>query len=205
MPSLNDQSGKITELRALLAEKYPGQPPKSGGAFSVALSRGVPELELPRGVITEVSGSTGSGRLFWEALLKSAERAGARVALVDGSGGFDGLGAFLWVLCKEAHTAIKATDLLLRDGNLSLVVLDLQMNAASELRRIPATTWYRFQRILEPSTSLLLVLTRKPMVSSAAVRLQLHNRWDLSAMRERRADLALEVEHSQRQGGRKIA
>ena len=188
-------AAKIADLRTLLAEKCPQPVVKAGGM----LAAGVPGVELRRGVLTEVSGSSGSGALFLEALLNSATAAGAMPALVDGAGGFDpaqlrpGSGV-LWVLCKEAQSAIKAADLLLRDGNLPLVALDLQMNPVLELRRIPATTWYRFQRILEQSTAVFAVLTPKAMVSSAAERIQLRNRWGLRAMRRRREELRQQLE-----------
>lgn len=195
------KEGKITELRALLAEKFP-QPALRAGGVSVATGAGLPELRP--GMVTEVSGSIGSGALFLETLLSSAQAAGTLMALVDGAGGFDPaqmglqMARLLWVLCKDASTAIKAADLLLRDGNLPLVVLDLQMNAAKDLRRIPATTWYRFQRIIEPSASTFVVLTTRPMVSSAAERFELHNHWTLDAMQQRRAELRLVVECAHR-------
>lgn len=196
------KEGKITELRTLLAAKFPEAAVKAGGILAVASGTGLPELR--RGVVTEVSGSIGSGALFLETLITSAQAAGTLVALVDGFSGFDPaqmgrrLARLLWVLCKDAPMAIKAADLLLRDGNLPLVVLDLQMNAAKDLRRIPATTWYRFQRIIEPSAATFVVLTARPMVSSAAERFELHNHWSLQAMQQRRAELRLVVECAHR-------
>ena len=202
--ALESGTRKITELRALLAEKFPQQSATASGVFPLAMGAGQPAMELQRGVMTEVSGSIGSGTLFLETLIASAETAGAMAALVDGSSGFDPaqcghpLSRLLWILCKDAPTAIKAADLLLRDGNLPLVVLDLQMNAAKDLRRIPATTWYRFQRIIEQSTSAFVVVTSRPMVSSAAERVELRNRWSLGAMRQRRKELRLVMERSHR-------
>ncbi|MDD5349904.1 MAG: hypothetical protein PHQ12_06810 [Chthoniobacteraceae bacterium] len=196
------KEGKITALRALLAEKFPQSALRAGGVLPAALGTGLPELR--RGVVTEVSGSIGSGALFLEALLASAQAEGTLVALVDGQRGFDPaamggrLARLLWVLCPDAATAVKAADLLLRDGNLPLVVLDLQLNPARDLRRIPATTWYRFQRILEPSASAFVVLTADPLVSSAAERFALRNRWTLRAMQQRRTELKLVVECAHR-------
>ena len=196
------KEGRITELRALLAEKFPISALRAGGVLPVALGTGLPELR--RGVVTEVSGSIGSGALFLETLLSCAQAAGTLTALVDAASGFDPaqkglpLARLLWVLCKDAQTSIKAADLLLRDGNLPLVVLDLQMSPARDLRRIPATTWYRFQRIMEPSTATFVVLTARPMVSSAAERFELHNHWTLRAMQQRRTELRLVVECAHR-------
>jgi hypothetical protein len=192
-----ERSSKITELRALLAEKFPQQKAKS----SDGLPTGLPQIQLQRGIVTEVYGSMGCGTLFLGNVIQTVCEAHSMVALVDGASAFDpevDNQRLLWVLCKEAQSAIKVTDLLLRDGNLPLVLLDLQMNPAAELRRIPSTTWYRFQRIVEQSTSAFVVLTQRPIVSSAATRVQLRNRWTLRSMVKRRADLLLDVEAAHR-------
>lgn len=186
---------KITQLRALLRAKFPASEPQAGGDFRVPMGSGLPALELRRGAVTEAYGSLGSGTLLLESLIAGAEQAGTMAALVDGAGAFDPaqcgqqLGHLLCVMCKDAQAALKVADLLLRDGNIPLIVLDLQMNR--DLRRIPATTWYRFQRIIEPTASALVVLTSRPIVSSAAERVELHNRWTLEAMRRRRTELQL--------------
>jgi len=200
------KAATLAGLRAVLAEKFPQAPVRTGNAFSVAVGSSSSQREIPlrRGTITEASGSSGSGALFVEALLGATENARTMMALVDGAGGFDPaaedprLRRLLWVLCRETQAAIKVADLLLRDGNLPLVVLDLQMSPATELRRIPSSTWYRFQRIMEQSTAVFVVLTAKPMVNSAAERLWLRNRWSLRAMRQRRCELPLQVEQTQR-------
>jgi hypothetical protein len=201
------KAAALAGLRAVLAEKFPQPPVRTGDAFSVtvgASSNRVAQVPLRRGAITEASGSSGSGALFLEAMLNATATARTMMALVDGASGFDPaaedsrLKRLLWVLCKDAQSAIKVADLLLRDGNLPLVVLDLQMNPPTELRRIPSSTWYRFQRIMEQSTAAFVVLTAKPMVNSAAERLWLHNRWSLRAMRQRRNELPLQVEQVHR-------
>ncbi|HMJ06143.1 MAG TPA: hypothetical protein VK474_07785, partial [Chthoniobacterales bacterium] len=70
-------------------------------------------------------------------------------------------------------------DLLLRDGNFPLVVLDLVLNAADELRKIPSSSWYRLQRLVEPAPIAFLILTRRSMSSSAHLKLVLQNTWTL--------------------------
>jgi hypothetical protein len=208
MPTVAHECGspKITALRALLAEKFPPAGPKAAGVFRVDS----PEVELRQGAVTEVCGSPGSGMLFLEGLIGAARAAGMMAALVDGAGGFDpaqcgrDLRHVLWVRCAAAADAVKAADLLLRDGNIPLVLLDLQMN--TDLRQIAATTWYRFQRIVEPTASMLVVFTPRPVVSSAVERIELRNRWTLEAMRRRRAELRLVAErvHRRAQPGRAL-
>jgi hypothetical protein len=85
----------------------------------------------------------------------------------------------LWVRCSKASEAIKAADLLLRDGNFPLVIVDLVLNAPEKLRKIPQTNWYRLQRLVEVVPTACLVLTRYEMVSSAQLKLLLENSWDI--------------------------
>src|ERR1700694_1151470 len=132
-------SSKIIDLRNLLAERFP----QSFTAPAPRLATGLPAIDeaigggLPKSAITELSSpklSAGSALLLY-ALLQSAQRDGYFLALVDGRDSFDpsalgGLGNrrlrnLLWVRCTKALDAVKAADLLLRDGNFPLVVLDL--------------------------------------------------------------------------------
>jgi hypothetical protein len=82
---------------------------------------------------------------------------------------------------------------LLRDGNLPLVILDLRANSGEELRGIPATAWYRLQRVVEPAATAFLVLTGKSLVGSARVKLNLEAHFSLSAFTRRRTELAGEL------------
>jgi hypothetical protein len=75
---------------------------------------------------------------------------------------------------------VKAADFLLRDGNFPLVILDLVLNTMDELRRIPATNWYRLQRLVEPTPTAFVVISRHNMVASARTKIVLENRWSLS-------------------------
>ena len=86
----------------------------------------------------------------------------------------------LWVRCEKASEAVKAADFLLRDGNFPLVILDLVLNPAEELRRIPATSWYRLQRLVEPTPTAFVVISRHNMVASARTKIVLENCWRLS-------------------------
>jgi hypothetical protein len=85
--------------------------------------------------------------------------------------------------------ALKATDLLLRDGNLSLVILDFKENPDQELRKIPGSAWYRFQRIIEESRNALLAITRHPIVKSAQVTILTTHRLRLDDLSTERTDL----------------
>src|SRR4030095_14707706 len=106
--------------------------------------------------------------------LRQAHELGQWLVLVDGQDCFDPtclepeiLSRLLWVRCVDIAEALKATDLLARDENLPMIVLDLRLNPAAQLRKIPATAWYRFQRLIEHRAATLLVFTPQPLVSGA--------------------------------------
>src|SRR5436190_2754747 len=185
----------IIDLRKALSERFPA---RSAPAASV-LTTGLRFLDrassggLPKSAITELiapPGSAGSASLI-HSLLRSAQRDRHFVALIDGSDSFDpgssdnfALQHLLWVRCRKAFDAIKAADLLLRDGNFPLVILDLVLNLPEELRKIPQTTWYRLQRLVEAAPTAFLVLTRASILSSAQLKLSLDNAWTLADLEQ---------------------
>ena len=184
--------GKIVDLRNLLAERFP-HPPIS---LSTRLTTGLSSLDsilpggLPQGAITELISpqvSGGSASLI-SALVQTAQRHRYFIALIDGRDSFDPaplgnscLRHVLWVRCQKALELVKAADLLLRDGNFPLVIADLVLNRRDELGQIPQTSWYRLQRLVEPTSTAFLVLTRRSMVSSAQFKIVLENSWTLQA------------------------
>ena len=125
------------------------------------------------------------------------------VALIDGRDSFDpsasgGLGNaclhhLLWVRCTKALDAIKAADLLLRDGNFPLVIVDLVLNPPADLSKIPQTSWYRLQRLVESAPTACLVMTRQGMVSSAQLKIVLENSWTLETFEDESAISRLQI------------
>ena len=206
-------SSKIIDLRNLLAERFPQpftpQPPR--------LVTGLPAIDeaigggLPKSSITELSSpqvSAGTALLVYN-LLEGARRDGYFLALVDGRDSFDPqplgdqrLRNLLWVRCTKALDAVKAADLLLRDGNFPLVVLDLVLNASAELRKIPQTSWYRLQRLVETAPTAFLVLTRASIISSAQLKLSLDNAWTLADLEQDHLTARLKILVKRAQGGR---
>lgn len=184
------QSNKIVDLRNLLAERFP-QPrttPSTGTPTGLAALDEAVGGGLPKGAITELTSpniSAGSALLI-STLLQAAYRERRFLALIDGRDSFDPqalgnscLRHLLWIRCTKALDAVKAADLLLRDGNFPLIILDLVLNSLDELRKIPQTSWYRLQRLVEPMPTAFLVLTRRSMISSAQWKLVLENNWNL--------------------------
>ncbi|PYJ71728.1 MAG: hypothetical protein DME75_06955 [Verrucomicrobia bacterium] len=209
MPSFRmAASSKIIDLRNLLANRFPHAPAPAGtrlitglASLDQAISGG-----LPKGAITELI-SAGSASLI-HALLQAAHRNRYFLALIDGRDSFDPsasgglgnacLGYLLWVRCTKALEAIKAADLLLRDGNFPLVIVDLVLNPREELRKIPQTNWYRLQRLVESAPTACLILTRLGTVSSAQLKIVLENSWTLESFEEENAisQLQIRVERS---------
>ncbi len=180
----------IIDLRKLLAERFPQEQLPPGDRLVTGLEIFDRELAggLTKGAITELSSappSAGSASII-AALLQRACHDRFFLALIDGRDSFDptGPGAsalrhLLWVRCHTAAEALRAADLLLRDGNFPLVILDLVLNPVAELQKIPASHWYRLQRLVEPAPTAFLVLTPRSMISSAQWKLNLENRWTL--------------------------
>lgn len=194
----------IVQLRDLLGQRFPqvrmnlAEKPPTRPCFAT----GIPQIDgllqggLPKGVVTEFVSAQAGGALTLRRMLRHAGQNRQRVALIDGADGFDPAGlnndllaALLWIRCADAAQALKAADLVLRDGNMPLVILDLHGNPAKQLRKIPGTTWYRLQRIIEPTPTALLVVTPKPMVSSAEARLSLANQFMFQSWEQTEAEL----------------
>jgi hypothetical protein len=108
-------------------------------------------------------------------------------AFVDTNGRFDLLAAegidlsrVLWVRCVErrkklnvVEQAFKATDILIHNGELKLIIVDLSGVAERQIRKIPLTTWHRFSRAAEKASITLIFLTSVPAAQSCT-NLKLH-------------------------------
>lgn len=188
----------MVDLRKLLAERFPQRSAPAAAVLPSGL-RALDEITgggLPKNAITELISShtsAGSASLI-HALLQHAEQEKEFVALIDGRDSFDpgsstksSLQHLLWVRCQTAFHAVKAADLLLRDGNFPLVIVDLVLNPLEELRKIPQTSWYRLQRLVEAAPTACLVLTRQSMVSSAQLKLVLENHWTVQSLENENA------------------
>src|ERR1041385_3897962 len=187
------RADSIVDLRKLLAERFPHEPAPAGGRLNTGLDCLDQTIGggLSQNALTELirpRKSAGSASLI-QALLQSAYRDRYFIALVDGRDSFDPepldndcLRHLLWVRCGKALETIKAADLLLRDGNFPLVIVDLILNPPEELRKIPQTSWYRLQRLVESVPTACLVLTRQSMVASAQLKIVLENSWTLNSL-----------------------
>ncbi len=206
-------SRKIVDLRHLLAERFP----QTRALAQARLETGLATLDvateggLAKGAITELTSPQPSAgtALLLQRLIEAAASGRYFLALIDGRDSFDPTGLdqarlrhLLWVRCAKASEAVKAADLLLRDGNFPLVVLDLVLNPVEELRKIPSSHWYRLQRLVEPIPSAFLVLTRRSIISSAQWKLTLENAWRLPDLERQDNFARLKIDVQRVQGGR---
>lgn len=188
-------------LRQLLAQRFPAAHRSPDSVLPTGI-RAIDDRTggLPKAGLTELvcSARSGGSQLFLGQLLQVTREQNVRIALVDRHDAFDPdswppalLEHVLWVRAHHATEALHATDLLLRDANLGLVVLDLRHTAIAELRRIPSPTWYRLQRAIEPTPLAGVIVTPFALVPSARLRLELNTAHLLAHHARPRPELSL--------------
>ena len=133
---------------------------------------------IARGTVTEIWGPPSSGKTtFLHCGLASATSAGECCALVDAGDSFDpataeragvDLQRLLWVRCRTAEQALKATDLLIHAGGWGMIAADLTLLPLTVIQRIPMSWWYRFRRAVEHTSTAVLVLQSEATVKNAA-------------------------------------
>ncbi|MFC7338820.1 hypothetical protein ACFQY0_16610 [Haloferula chungangensis] len=152
------------------------------------------------GAITEISPAAPSCglSLIVAALLSQEEADEPRLPLVlidtrdrfdPASFSSDECARLLWLRCQNSTQALRAADLLLRDGNLPLVLLDLSSLPARELRRIPSASWHRLRQLAESTDAALLALTPTPLIPRTALRLTLTRQFTLDDLHLSRPEL----------------
>ena len=146
---------------------------------------------IPRGSITEVSGTPSTGKTsFALSAIAAITQSGAACAWVDVSDAFSPESAaaasvelkrLLWLRMSaerkqrvtdkpwsRLEQALTATDLLLQAGGFAAIVLDMSDVLPQHTTRIPLATWYRFRLATEQARTALIFLTQAPCVSSCA-------------------------------------
>ena len=155
------------------------------------LATGLAELDalldggFPRGALSEIHGPGSSGRTgLLLGLLTCTTGRGGLAVLVDPLDRFDPssaaaagaeLSRLLWVRgprvaseepsSKALAGATAAVATLASSGLFDVVVLDLA-GAARERRRLPSTTWLRLQRLVEDTTTALVLVAEEHVASS---------------------------------------
>ena len=153
------------------------------------LSTGIEVLDtvleggLPRGKISEIVGTASSGRtgLIFSILAQAIAKE-ELVAYIDAFDSLDPrfaieagvkLKHLLWVRCGASQQkAFKAADILAPTGRFGVLVLDLTPaeNPFKRVRvkRAPLSSWFRLQRSLQGTSTLLLIIGQESTAGSAA-------------------------------------
>lgn len=172
------------ELESALAARFGSAVRLRPKTVIETVSSGIAQVDsvtggIPRGAITEIAGSSSSGRtsMLLSMLAEAAHRKDY-CALVDATDSFDPesaaaagveLDRVLWIRCSgDPEHALKSTDLLLQSGGFGFAALDLGDVSIRDLRRIPISYWFRFRRAIENTPTALLVIAQEPAARSCA-------------------------------------
>ena len=173
-----------TRLELELADRYsrpfssPTQTPPE------TILTGIGEVDrlaggLPRGRIIELFGPDSSGRtsLLLSTLAQITEQEEV-CGLIDPASTFDpvsatsagvDLSSLLWIRTgRDLDLALKATDLLVQGGGFGLIAVDLGEVSPVEVRRRTLSTWFRLQRAVENTSTILLFLGRESSIKTCA-------------------------------------
>ncbi len=187
----------------MLAARFP----QSSGRAAGGVPTGVAALDealgggLPMGKLTElvVAAAGGGGQSVLAQLLQTTRASRQRVALVDAADAFvpdslppDALRHLVWVRCGSWEQTLAVADLLVRDANYAVVVLDLCDVPERLLRRTPATLWHRLHRAAQGGGA-VLVKTAYPIVPAVPWRLVLREPLRLADRLRSRAELVAEL------------
>ena len=177
---------QISDLRRQLREKFPAahRTPIPIEDFSE-----LQKLEFADGHLSEIVApkpSSGMSLIVSELLDEPRD---LPIALVDGRDNFDPASyrneqcrRLLWLRCHKTQQALQCVDLLLRDGNLPLVLLDLHLVCERELRQIPANLWHRLKTQARDSGTTLVAMTPRPLIPSPHRRLTLNGHFSLDQL-----------------------
>jgi hypothetical protein len=179
-----EPGSKVIRLQHWLKEHAPhllstGVKPRSGRATGIDWLDQQLQAGLPEGSVSEWERkdlSTGMTALLLQMALQQVPRSVAWVDLDQldpASVPSRLLPHLLWVRAGKPADVIRAGDLLLRDGNFPVVVLDVSGVPVREVRRIPASHWHRLSQVARHHGSWCWVMTPAAVVGSAALRLRL--------------------------------
>jgi RecA/RadA recombinase len=178
---MSSGSDKVVALRRLLDERHPCARPKPARLIPTGVA-GLDDIlggGLRTGVLTELVSaavSTGSQTAL-SSLLATTRQAGKRIALVDAADAFDPEGLdddavahVVWVRCATLDKCWRVADLVARDPNYAVTVIDLRGRSLRELMRTKDSVWTRLQRAAEQAETAVLIQSDSALVPNAAFR-----------------------------------
>ena len=213
-----EQASLLLVLRKQLQEKFPAAHAERASPDFTAppLVKNLPVF--PAGALSELSPAhPASGlSLILSELLKTDHKTEIQtcfgvgsppsyqnpVALIDGRDSFDpasygteSCARLLWIRCRNSNESLRCCDLLLHDGSLPLIVLDLLLNPLRELSLIPSSSWYRLRNLAEQTSSSVLIFTPRHLIPCASLQLFLDSAFTLSDLIRERDELSLIYYH----------
>lgn len=171
------------EVESVLAGRHASPFQYLDRRIAETVPAGIPPIDdltggLPRGSLTEICGPQCSGKTsFLISTLASRTAAPEVCALVDARDAFDPrsaetagvrLNQLVWVRCRNADQALRATDLLIQGGGFGLIALDLSDTPPHLVRSVPLPVWFRFRRAVEYTPTILLLLDQESNAKSCA-------------------------------------
>ncbi len=204
MTSIEPNTNKVIDLKRMLAEKFPEahRAAPEPDAYATGLEA-LDQFSIRKGEAVEIvapRASSGSA-LILAGLIRHAANAKRWTALIDGRDSFDpqSLGHdacswLLWTRCHGTDEVTKAADLLLRDGNLPLVIADLRLNPIKEVQRIANHVWHRLRSLAAQTNTVFLTLTPRACLGCADLRLEIQGQFQLCALDGLRTGLQQKLE-----------
>ena len=204
------KASSLTILRQQMRAQFPVAHETGKPSFSYSLSANLPEF--PSGALSELTPAhpaSGLSLILAEILSTDLDQAhGERspcntsvssdspIALIDGHDSFDpgsydadSCSRLLWLRCHDSRESLHCCDLLLHDGNLPLLVLDLLLTPLRELYLIPNSSWYRLRNLAKRSNTSVLLFTPQHLIPCAALQLALDSTFTLSDLERNRHEL----------------
>lgn len=174
-------SERVVALRRLLDERYPTARFKE----QRRILTGIPGLDvalqggIPTGALSEfVSEADSAGnQLSLGSIVHSTRHARQRLALVDAANAFDlegwdddALAHVLWIRTQSLAETWRAADLVIRDPNYSLIVIDVRGFPERDLLKTKDSIWTRLQRGAEQAETAAVTFSTTAIVPNAAMR-----------------------------------
>ena len=181
----------IAIIRSQVESRIPGALSVYQRSEPEVFPTGIPALDtqiggIPKSALTQIcaASATSSGKTtLLTSLFAQVTQAEQFCAVVDAGDSFSPASAaamnvclsrLLWVRCsgssrlKPVEQAFKAADILVQNGGFGIIAIDLGNVDEGQIRKIPLTTWFRFARVVEKSSTALVVLMAYPAALSCA-------------------------------------
>ena len=141
---------------------------------------------IPLQSLSEICGSNRSSSGKTSVLVSLLAQASQKYfcALVDAGDAFDpataqsvgvNLSRLCWVRCgknrskfRPLEQAFKAADMLLQNGGFGLIAVDLSQIPEKYVSQVPASTWFRFSRVIEKQQGALVFIGQRHCATSCA-------------------------------------